>query len=671
MPSPKKIPLERSLFGETVIDNYAWMRNRDDPDTIAYLESENALTQSQTAHLAELRETIFEEIKSRTLETDLSAPARKGPWWYARQTEEGRQYPVFVRMPRATAPPQILLDVNALAKGHDYLALGAFKVSPDHRIVAYSTDTTGAEIFEIRFRDLESGTDLPDSLSGAYYSCVWGAAVDCLYYTTLDSAHRPDKVWRHQLGTHQSEDQLIFEEPDERFFVGVNSTQDERYILISASSQTTSDVRFLPAFDLTATPKPILPRISGVEYSVDHHHGRWLIVTNEDAINGKLLSVSTSNPSDLVELIPHNPMRKIADVFAFRSHVIVSGRRDGLTSITVLPDEGNPYDLEFDEDVFTVNPTSNLEYETAVLRIAYQSLVTPPQIVDIDLNTGRRTLVKETPVLGGYEPDQLSTRRAWAKASDGTMIPISIVHATGTRFPAPFVLYGYGAYEIPVDPWFSISRLSLLERGIAFAIAHIRGGGEFGKPWYEAGKLAEKMNSFTDFIACAEHLSESGISETGHLAIRGGSAGGLLMGAATNMKPSLFDAVVAEVPFVDVVNTMLDETLPLTVTEREEWGDPREPEPYQWMRRYSPYENVREAQYPSMLVTAGLNDPRVSYWEPAKWVARLREMVIPRGPILLKTKMESGHGGATGRYDVWRDEAFVLSWIVDQIGDLD
>lgn len=667
-PVAKRDPADRTLHGETLVDEYAWLRDRDDPATLAYLEEENAYTEAATRHLATLREALFEEIRSRVQETDLSAPARRGEWWYATRTREGSSYPVYVRRRGAPeGPEEVLLDVNDLAAGHGYLRLGNVAVSTGQTLLAYSTDTDGSERYRLRIRNLASGADLPDEIPDTYYTAAWSADDRFLLYVTLDEAHRPYRVWRHELGTDPAGDALVFEETDERMFLGVGTTTDRAFVLIHSGSQVTSEVLALPASDLTGRPVSVRGRTHGVEYDVDHQGGRWLVVTTDGAPNGRLLSVAVDDPADEVELIPHNPLRRVSSVLALSRHAVVSGRHDGLTALTVLGDDGVPVDLTFDEPVYTVGRGQNLEHDTATLRIVYESLATPRRIIDVDLDTGARTLVRETPVLGGYDPADYVSERTWAVAGDGTRVPVSLIRRRETPLPAPLLLYGYGAYEIPTDPWFSHARISLLERGIIFAIAHVRGGGELGKQWYEDGKLAAKENTFDDFVAAAEHLVAAGFTTPERLAARGGSAGGLLMGAVANRRPDLFAAVVAEVPFVDVLSTMLDETLPLTVIEWEEWGNPAHPDAHAWMRRYSPYDNVRPGMsYPAMLVTAGLNDPRVSYWEPAKWVARLRATATNRGPLLLKTELGAGHGGPSGRYAAWRDEAFVMAFLLDR-----
>lgn len=658
------------MFGDTVVDEFGWLRDRENPETIAHLAAENTYAESVLAPLVPLRDNIFDEIVARTQLSDMSPPAKRDSWWYASRTEEGQQYPVFIRMQGAPdAAEQVILDANALADGHGYLSLGNFEVSPDHRLLAYSVDTDGSESFTLRFRDLETGTDLADTIEATYYSGAWSADGRTFFYTTFDEAHRPDRVWMHVIGTAASADRVVFEEADDRMFLALKTTSDDRFILVNAGSQITADVHYADSRDPGAAFSPVIPRVHGVQYSADHRDGRWLVVTDAEAPNGRLLSIAVDDADDVETLIDHDPERKVSSVRAFADHVLVSGRVDGLTSLTVLTDDAPPSVMDFDEDVYTVRLSTNHEYDTSVVRISYQSLTTPPRIIDVDLVSGSRQIVKEHPVLGGYSADDYVAERLWAVADDGVRIPISLVRKKGVTLPAPTLLYGYGSYEVTVDPYFSIPRLSLLDRGVVFAIAHIRGGGEMGRAWYESGKLASKINTFTDFVRAAEHLVDSEITTPEALAIRGGSAGGLLVGAAMNLRPDLFRAVVAEVPFVDVINTMLDESLPLTVIEWEEWGNPQIEDQYSWMRAYAPYENIREGEeYPALFATAGLNDPRVSYWEPAKWVAALRLRTSSRGPVILKTEMGAGHGGKSGRYDAWRDEAEVIAFLVSQVG---
>ena len=669
-PIAAKRPAVRELHGETFIDEYAWLRDREDPETVAYLEAENRVTEASMEHLASMRTEIFEEIRARVLEDDISAPARRGDWWYASETHEGSQYPTLVRMHGGPdGDRQVTLDVNQVAADHEYTRLGTFNVSPSQRFALWSVDHDGSERFALRIRDLETGNDLPDLIEGVYYSTAWSNDERHIFYTTVDATHRPDRVWRHAVGTDPSEDVVVIEDPDKRMFLSIGATNDHAQLIVTASSSETSSAWFLSADDPTGSFAEVLPRQQDIEYHVEHRDGSWLIVTNQDAPNGRLISVDTTTGAE-TELVAHDDRRKVNGVLPLADHLVVFGRDQGLRSIDVIDRDGERTAITFDEEIYTVGPSSNLEFETTVLRVAYQSMVTPTRIVDIDLVTHERTLVKETPVLGDYDPTDYESSREWAVAADGTRIPISLVRRADldTSAPKPLLLYGYGSYEAPMDPYFSAARLSLLDRGVIFAIAHIRGGGEMGKLWHRDGKMANKMNTFTDFVACAEYLVDEGITEPERLAARGGSAGGLLMGAVMNLRPDLFAAIVAQVPFVDVINTMLDETIPLTVIEWEEWGNPHDPEQFEWMRSYSPYDNVRSTEYPALLVTAGINDPRVAFWEPAKWVAKLRDVATCRGPLLLKTDMGAGHGGPSGRYDSWREEAMVLSFVLDQIG---
>ena len=674
-PVAKRVPVPRELHGATVVDDYAWLRDRDDPDTRAYLEAENAYTKAMMAGTEALQERLFEEIRSRVQETDMSVPARKGDWWYATRTEEGRQYAIHVRWGADVEPQeQVLLDQNVLGEGQDYFALGAFSVSHDHNLLAYSTDTSGAEVYTLRVRDLRTGEDLPDTVERTYYGTTWGNDGRSVFYTRPDAAMRPHQVWRHTLGTPADDDVLVYQEDDERFFVGVGKTRTQRYIVISAGSKITTELRVLDADDPTAEPRLVAARRQGIEYSLDHgvhpeRGERFFIVTNDGAENFRLVEapVDDPRPERWTDVVDHDPTVKLEAVDAFARHLVLYERAGAVERIRVLRlADGDLHVVEQPEPVYSAWAGVNLEFETTLLRYNYTSLVTPTSVYDYELDQRTRDLKKRQPVLGGFDPDDYETARTWATAADGARIPVSVVHRRGVPRDgsAPCLLYGYGAYELSIDPTFSSARLSLLNRGMVFAIAHVRGGGEMGRAWYEHGKLQEKANTFTDFIACAEHLVAEGWASPARLAARGGSAGGLLMGAVTNLRPDLFAAVVAEVPFVDVLNTMLDASLPLTVTEWEEWGDPRQADFGVVIGGYAPYENVRPARYPAMLVTAGLNDPRVSYWEPAKWVAKQRATATGGGPILLKTEMGAGHSGPSGRYDAWRDEAFVYAFLL-------
>jgi oligopeptidase B len=681
-PALRQVPHERTFHGDTVNDEYFWLIDKDDPQTPAYLESENTWTERATEHLADLRDTVFQEIKGRTQETDLSVPSRKGAYWYYTRTVEGKQYGIHCRVPVRPGqddPPmgddrpgeEVLLDGNELAEGKNFFALGTFDVTPDGTRLAYSTDFDGDERFTLRIKDLRTGEVLPDEVTDTHYGSAWSADGSALFYITVDEAWRPWRVWRHAVGQAGVDDVPVFEEPDERFWVGVELSRSEKFIVIDANSKITSEVRVIPSDEPTAEPVVVAPREQGVEYSIEHHGHRFLILHNKDAEDFALAYTSADSPGEWVELIPHTPGTRLESVDAFARHIVISQRRDGLTGLRVMGDGStDSYDMSFPEPLYSVGLTNNPEYDTTAVRIGYTSMVTPESVYDVDLVTRSMTLRKRKPVLGGYDPDDYEQFRDWASAGDGTRVPISIVARKGTPRDgsAPALLYGYGSYEYSIDPYFSISRLSLLDRGVVFAIAHVRGGGEMGRRWYEEGKLLAKKNTFTDFVACAEALVRHGWTSAARLVARGGSAGGLLMGAITNLAPEAFAGIVAEVPFVDPLNSILDPNLPLTVTEWEEWGNPIESsEIYAYMKAYSPYENVEKLHYPKILAMTSLNDTRVLYHEPAKWIARLRA-VAPEGDYLLKTEMGAGHAGPSGRYDSWKEEAFILSWVLDVLG---
>jgi oligopeptidase B len=683
-PTARQVPTERTHHGDTVTDEFSWLAAKDDPQTIAYLDAENAFTEQATAHLATLRETLFEETKGRTQETDLSVPARKGGHWYYTRTAQGQQYGIQCRRavrPGEVDPPatgdgapldgeEILLDGNQLAEGHEFFALGTFDISPDGRWLAYSTDFSGDERFTLKIKDLRTGEVLADEIADAFYGSAWSGDGSTLFYLTVDDAWRPHRVWRHAVGGTTG-DTVVFEEPDERFWVGVELTRSEKFIVIDAQSKITSEVRVIPADDPLCEPVLVAPRRQGVEYSVEHHGHRFLILHNDGAEDFALAYTSADNPGDWVPLIAHEPGTRLESVDAFSRHLVVSLRRDGLTGLRVIGDGStDSYDIDFPEPIYSVGLGSNPEYDTTSVRIGYTSLVTPDSVFDFDLITRSMVLRKQKPVLGGFDPSAYEQHREWAVADDGTRVPISIVARKGTPRDgsAPLVLYGYGSYEASMDPWFSIPRLSLLDRGVVFAVAHIRGGGEMGRRWYDDGKMLAKKNTFTDFVACARHLVKASWTSADRLIARGGSAGGLLMGAIANIAPDAFTGIVAQVPFVDPLTSILDPSLPLTVTEWEEWGNPLEsPEVYAYMKSYSPYENVAALDYPAVLAVTSLNDTRVLYAEPAKWVAKLRA-TAPRGNYLLKIEMGAGHGGPSGRYDSWREEAFITAWILDRVG---
>ena len=682
--------------GSTVQDPWFWLRDRDDPATVAYLEAENDHTADHLAPLQPLQDRLFAEIKGRVQETDSSVPVLDGGWLYYRRTLEGAAYPIRCRRPapfgvhdprhlddhlRApvdpTAPPHdevVLYDQNAAAQGHDFFQLGGFAISPDHRLAAIATDTSGAEVFEIRVRDLETGEDLDDVIPRAAYGIAWGNDARTFLYTVPDDAWRPYQVWRHRLGTPHDADELLYEEEDERFWLGVGRTRSDRFLAIAASSKVTSEWYLLDADDPTARPRLVAEREAGVEYDLDHRGDLLYLVTNADGAEDFKLCVApvaTPGRQHWIELISHRPGIRLEAADVFADQLILSERSQANTQLRICdPATGEGEVLAMDEEVYTAGLGANPGFESRTLRFAYTSLTTPVQELDLDLETGERHLLKQQPVRGGYDRDRFVSWREWATAPDGTQVPISLVRRADVALDgtAPALLYGYGSYEMSMDPAFSPVRLSLLERGVVFAIAHVRGGGEMGRRWYEDGKFLAKPNTFSDFVACADHLVDQRVTGRDRLAVRGGSAGGLLIGAALNLRPDLAAAAVAEVPFVDVVTTMSDASIPLTVIEYDEWGNPQDPTYLEVMASYSPYDNVAAADYPAMFVTAGLNDPRVQYWEPAKWVAKLRVTATGGGPILLRTELGAGHAGRSGRYDAWRDEARVLAFVLHHIG---
>ena len=668
-PIASKKPHARTLHGEVVDDPWFWLRDKSDPDVIAHIEAENDYTAGILEPTAELQESIFNEIKDRTKETDLAVPAQKGDYWYATRTEEGKAYAIRVRMRGGpNGPSELVLDENVEAEGEEYFRLGNLSVSLDQRFVAYSTDTTGAESYTTRVREIASQQDLPDVLTECRYGLAWSSSGSHLFYTVADEALRPFQVWSHEIGTDQADDVVAFQEDDDRFYLGLRSTRSGEYIVITADSAVTESAWVIPASEPTTEPRAVLPRVEGVEYSIDHRNDVFWIVINDEGADGRVLTVPVDG-GDPTEVVGHVAGRKLSTPMCFAEHVLIWGRSDGLPAVFVH-DNGSLTPIEFDEVVYEVAPEANHEFFSATVRYSFESFITPPSIYDHDLVTGERTLLKRMPVLGGFEPGDYVQERMWAPARDGELVPISFVRHSDipTDGTAPLLLYAYGAYEISIPVRFSIARLSLLDRGVGFAVAHVRGGGEMGKAWYEMGKLANKTNTFTDFVDAADYLAESGVCSRDLIAARGASAGGLTMGAALNLEPSAFAAMIAEVPCVDVVNTMLDADLPLTGVEWEEWGNPERPVEYDWISRYAPYENVHHVGYPPVLVTAGLNDPRVSYWEPAKWVQLLRERSTSDAEILLKTEMSAGHFARSGRYDVWRDEAMVLAFVLTRLG---
>jgi oligopeptidase B len=764
-PVAPRRPSPRTHHGETVDDDYEWLRDKESPEVVAHLEAENAYTEARLAHLEPLRERIFEEIRARTLETDLSVPVRQGAYWYYARTVEGSQYPIRARAPidaslgsdapSAWVPPvlepgvpvpgeQVLLDDNVEAEGHEFFSLGSFDVSVDGTRLAYAVDVVGDERFTLRIRDLESGTDLVDEVPGTFPGAVFSPDGRYVFYPTVDDAWRPWRVWRHEVGTPATQDVVVFEEPDERFWVGVGVSRSQRFVQIDVGSKITSETWLIDADDPTGEARVVWPRGEGVEYTVEHavlpstwfptaEHGVGdrpdenpvadpvlggagdqgdvlLVLHNDGAENFELVVTGlpgvagvSVGPGDATVVVPHDPATRLEAVDAFAGHLVLSYRRDALSRVGVIdlasPEPPRPaglptpirtgdtpaptadlwhvHEVAFDEPLYTAALGANPEWDQPNVRLGYTSFVTPSTVYDLRVETDELTLLKQQPVLGGYDAADYVQRREWATAEDGTQVPVSLVwrrdavglDATGTGAePAPLLLYGYGSYEISIDPGFSISRLSLLDRGVVFAVAHVRGGGEMGRRWYDEGKTLAKRTTFTDFVAVARHLVDAGWTSPERLVAQGGSAGGLLMGAVTNLAPELFAGVLAQVPFVDALTSILDPSLPLTVVEWDEWGDPlHDPDVYRYMRTYSPYENVPDdaSHYPRILAVTSFHDTRVLYVEPAKWVARLR---AAGAPALLKIEMHAGHGGVSGRYEGWREVAYEDAWVLDVLG---
>lgn len=720
-PVAARHPHIREFHGRTFVDDYEWMRDKNDPATIAYLEAENAYTEEHTKHLKDLQETIFQEIKSRVKETDLSVPTRQNDSWIFARTEEGKSYTLICRIPAAPGttpeawePPEltvgqpvpgeeVLLDCNELAADHPFFALGGASVTTDGRYLGYLTDTTGDERYTLEVKDLRTGKMLPDRVEGIAPGIQWSPDGEYFFYQKVDAAWRPDSVWRHQMGTDPATDVRVFHEPDERFWVGMGSTRDEKFLSTVVSSKITTESWMLdaatPAGDFTC----VRPRETGVEYGLDHvtlpavgdqpARELFVVIHNASGPNSSVALADTwelsglDSLNDLPVLLAHHDDVRIDDVDAFRSHIAVSFRADALPRVGIIPVAnrvlnagetlvdlcGEMTELTVGEELFSIGLHANPEIDTPLLRVSYGSYITPPTVADYRLSDGEMIIRKQAEVQGGYDRDRYEQIRLWAPARDGEQIPISLVRRRDLvgEEPSPVLLYGYGSYESSNDPGFSVSRLSYLDRGMTLAVAHVRGGGEMGRRWYENGKLAKKVNTFTDFIDCADYLIAQGVTAPELLVANGGSAGGLLMGAVANMAPDRFVAIEADVPFVDPLTSMLMPELPLTVIEWDEWGNPLEdPEIYDVMASYAPYENIKPQKYPAILATTSLNDTRVLYVEPAKWVAKLRAVAgsVTEREILLKTEMDAGHGGVSGRYARWQQTAFELAWMLSQTG---
>jgi oligopeptidase B len=671
-PATEKKPKITEINGDRLVDNYFWLREKTNPAVIAHLEAENAYTAAMMKPTEALQDKLYTEILSHIKQTDTNVPYRWGNFFYYSRTVEGKQYPIYCRKHGSLdASEEILLDLNELAKGQKFMAVGSFAPSDDGALLAYSTDNTGYRQYTLQVKNLRTGELLPEKIERVD-DLAWATDNKTLFYVTEDAVtKRNDKMFRHVLGSDKYE--LLYEEKDELFDLGVDRSRDKAVIMLGAFSKTSTEFRFIPADNPNAVWKTILPRQADHEYDVEHRGDLFYIRTNKGAKNFRVVTASVADPSEKnwKEFVAHRPAVKVDGVDLFKDHAVLSEWENGLQQIEVIDFKTNKrHRIQFPEPVYAAGLSTNREFDTTVLRYNYQSLVTPSSVFDYDMNTSQATLLKQVEVPGGFDKANYKSERVFATASDGTKIPMSVVYKRDVKLDgtAPMLLYAYGSYGIPISPTFSAGRLALLDRGVIYAIAHIRGGGELGEPWRDAGRMMQKMNTFTDFIACADHLVKQKYTSSDRLVIQGGSAGGLLMGAVTNMRPDLFKAVVAQVPFVDVLNTMLDASLPLTTSEYIEWGNPNEKPAYDYMKKYSPYDNVHAANYPAMLVKVSLNDSQVPYWEGAKFVAKIRDLKTDHNPLLLKTNMGAGHGGASGRYDAIHETAFDYAFMLWQMG---
>jgi oligopeptidase B len=671
-PVAPRVPRIDVLHGERRQDDYAWLRDKSDPAVATYLEAENAYADEVMRPTEAFQDALYKEMLARIKETDVNVPARKGDYFYYSRTEQGKQYPILCRKKGSLeAPEDVTLDLNELAEGKPFMSLGAYVVSDDGNLLAYSTDETGFRQYTLFVKDLRTGEILAERIERSG-SVSWAADNRTLFYSIEDEqTKRHYRIYRHAIGTEVHD--VVFEEPDEAFNVGVGRTRSMAYLVLVTGSHTTSEARFLRAETPEGDWHLVAPRVHDQEYELEHHGDRFYIRVNDRGRNFRLVSTPVSSPGreSWTEVVPHRPDVMLEGMDFFRHHSVLLEREDGLSHLRVTDLRTNEsHRVLFPEPVYSVFPGGNPEFETTTFRYTYQSLVTPVSVFDYEMDTRAAEMLKQTEVLGGYDSSRYASERLFATAPDGTRVPVSIVYRKdrAPRDRGPLYLYGYGAYGFPLPITFSSNRLSLLDRGVAIALAHIRGGGDMGKPWHDDGRMMRKKNTFTDFVAVAEHLVAEGFTAPEQLVIEGGSAGGLLMGAVANMRPDLFKAIVSKVPFVDVVNTMLDESLPLTVGEFEEWGNPKKKDEYDYIRSYCPYSNLESKAYPAMLVKTSFNDSQVMYWEPAKYVARLRTLKTDGNPLLLKTNMAAGHGGASGRYDFLREVAFDYAFVLGQLG---
>lgn len=673
-PKAKKVEKKLTAHGHTRVDPYYWLNERENSEVIGYLEAENEYTDKVMEHTKEFQQTLFEEIIGRIKQTDESVPYRSNGYWYYVRYEEGKEYPIYCRKEGTLeADEVVMLDVNAMAEGHEYYQVVGLNVSLDNRWLAFGVDTVSRRQYNIFIKDLQSGEVLDPGVTNTTGGSTWANDNSTLFYTRKDEQTlRSFQVYQHKLGANEA-DKLVYQEEDETFNTGIYKTKSNEFLVIWSGSTLTSDYRILDANDPGNEFKPFSPRERGLEYFIEHFEDKFYIVTNLEAQNFRLMETpdDKTSKSNWKEVIAHRQDVLMESIEVFKNYLVVEERKNGLTNLRIIAQNtGEEHYLDFGEEAYTAYTSINREFDTELLRYAYTSMTTPNSTFDYDMKTKEKTLLKQQEVVGGYDPSAYETKRLYAKSRDGVNVPISLVYKKSLKKPAgnPTLLYGYGSYGATIDPTFSSVRLSLLDRGFIFAIAHIRGGQMLGRPWYDDGKLFKKKNTFNDFIDCAEHLLAEEYTEPGNLFAMGGSAGGLLMGAVVNQRPDLWKGVVAAVPFVDVMTTMLDESIPLTTGEYDEWGNPNEKDPYEYMLSYSPYDNVEAKSYPNLLVTTGLHDSQVQYWEPAKWVAKLRDMKSDNNRLLLKTNMETGHSGASGRFEPYKETALEYAFILDLAG---
>ncbi|HEX8577378.1 MAG TPA: S9 family peptidase [Flavobacterium sp.] len=673
-PIAKVIPKTLGKHGDVRIDNYYWLNDRENPEVIDYLNQENAYYKAMTAHTKDFQKELFDEMKSRIKEDDSSVPYLYNGYYYITRTEKDKDYPIYSRKKGSlTAKEEILFDCNVMAEGKSYFHLSGLSISPDNTFAVFAVDAVGRRIYTIRVKNLETGEILSDTIENVPGSAAWANDNRTIFYATQNKKTlRSDKIFKHTLGTDPKEDVLVYFEKDATFNVDVSKTKSKKYLIIASESTLTSEYRILLADNPGGEFKIFQPRVRGLEYGILHYKDSFYVLTNKDkSTNFKLMKTSedATTQENWKDLIPHRDDVLLEGIDIFRDFLVVNERNNGLTKIRIIPWNGEEeYYLPFDIETYTADTTTNLDFDTTILRYSYQSLATPSSVIDFDMKTKTKEIKKEQEVLGGkFDKNNYTEERVWATATDGTKIPLSIVYKKGIikNGKNPMLQYAYGSYGMSMDPYFSSTRLSLLDRGFIFAIAHIRGGEDLGRQWYEDGKLLKKKNTFTDFIDCSKFLIAEKYTSAAHLYAEGGSAGGLLMGAIVNMAPELYHGVIAQVPFVDVITTMLDDSIPLTTGEYDEWGNPNEKEAYDYMKSYSPYDNVKAQDYPHMYVSTGLHDSQVQYWEPAKWVAKLRVMKTNNNLLFLNTNMEAGHGGASGRFEALKELAQEFSFLLD------